>query len=60
MFARLAEAVRARAEEGAPEAWAPLWDRLNQLPGEAAALNLDRADVLFSTVAAIQKVRARC
>lgn len=60
MFARLAEAVHERAEQGAPECWAPLWDRLNQMPGEAAALNLDRADVLFSTVAEIRRVRARC
>lgn len=58
MFARLADAVRERAEGERPEAWGALWDRLNRTPGEAAALNLDRADVLFSALADIRRARA--
>ena len=58
MFARLAEAVRERAEGERPEAWGSVWDRLNRAPGETAALNLDRADVLFSTLADIRRARA--
>lgn len=58
MFARLADAVRERAEGERPEAWGSLWDRLNRSPGEAAALNLDRADVLFSALADIRRARA--
>lgn len=58
MLARLAAAVRERAEGERPEAWGSVWDRLNRTPGEAAALNLDRADVLFSTLADIRRARA--
>lgn len=58
MFSRLAEAVRERAEGERPEAWGEVWDRLNRLPGEAASLNLDRADVLFSALADIRRARA--
>lgn len=57
MFARLAQAVRERAEVERPESWAGLWDRLMRMPGEAANLNLDRADVLFSALADIRKAR---
>lgn len=58
MFARLAEAVRERAEGERPEVWGAVWDRLNRAPGETASLNLDRADVLFSTLADIRRARA--
>ena len=59
LFARLAEAVRRRAAQGgAPETWARVWDRLTQIPGETAGLNLDRVDVLFSTLAEIRRARA--
>lgn len=58
MFARLAQAVRERAEVERPESWGALWDRLMRTPGEAANLNLDRADVLFSALADIRKARA--
>lgn len=60
LFERLAAAVRDQAGTSAPEAWGRTWDRLNQIPGEAAALNLDRADVLFSTLAELKRVRAAC
>lgn len=58
MFSRLAEAVRERAEGERPEGWGAVWDRLNRTPGETAALNLDRADVLFSALADIRRARA--
>ena len=59
---RLAEAVRARVTEGRAggpvERWAALWDRLALAPGEADALNLDRADVFWSLMAELRAVRA--
>lgn len=58
MFTRLAQAVRERAEVERPESWGRLWDQLVRTPGEAANLNLDRADVLFSALADIRKARA--
>ena len=58
LFDRLAQAVSERAEVERPEAWGGLWDRLMRIPGEAASLNLDRADVLFSTLADIRRARA--
>jgi len=58
LFSRLAQAVRERAEVERPEAWGAIWDRLVRTPGEAANLNLDRADVLFSALADIRKARA--
>lgn len=58
---RLAEAVRRRVTEnrggGSIERWANLWDRLALAPGEADALNLDRADVFWSLVAELKAVR---
>lgn len=58
LFARLAQAVQERAEVERPEAWGAVWDRLVRTPGEVASLNLDRADVLFSTLAEIRRARA--
>lgn len=58
---RLAEAVRTQAIQGrtggAVERWASLWDRLAHAPGEADALNLDRADVFWSLIAELKAVR---
>ena len=58
---RLAEAVRTRVTEGragpAVERWAALWDRLSNAPGEADALNLDRADVFWSLHAELKSLR---
>jgi len=61
-FERWAEAVRARITgEGPPlravERWAALWDRLSGAPGEADALNLDRADVFWSALADLRALR---
>jgi len=59
---RLAEAVRAQVTGGQAgrgvERWTALWDRLALAPGEADALNLDRADVFWSLVAELKAVRA--
>ena len=59
---RLAEAVRLRATEGRGgalvERWAALWDKLSNAPGEADALNLDRADVFWSLLADLKSLRA--
>lgn len=59
---RLAEAVRRRVTEGRGggpiERWANLWDRVAAAPGEADALNLDRADVFWTLVAEVRAARA--
>lgn len=59
---RLAEAVRLRVTGGraggAVERWANLWDRVALAPGEADALNLDRADVFWSLMAELKTVRS--
>lgn len=59
---RLAEAVRLMVTEGRAgrlvERWASLWDRLANAPGEADALNLDRADVFWSIMAELKALRA--
>jgi DNA polymerase-3 subunit delta' len=59
-FDRLAEAVRARAGEGGPAAdrWAALWEKLAAAPGEADAVNLDRADVFWSALADVKALAA--
>lgn len=58
LFERLAEAVRARstaqAAGGQVERWAALWDRLSAAPGQAEAVNLDRADIFWSNLADLQ------
>lgn len=57
---RLIAAVKVRAlEEGASGArWAELWTRLSELPDRAAAINLDRADVLAGALADLQRTKA--
>jgi len=57
---RLIAAVKVRAlEEGAAGArWAELWSRLSELPERAAAINLDRADVLAGALADLQRTKA--
>ncbi|KQW83707.1 DNA polymerase III subunit delta' [Brevundimonas sp. Root1279] len=57
---RLIAAVKVRAlEEGASGArWAELWSRLSELPDRAAAINLDRADVLAGALADLQRTKA--
>ena len=54
-------AVKLRAlDEGKSGArWAELWERLSELPDRAAAINLDRADVLAGALADLQRVKAR-
>jgi DNA polymerase-3 subunit delta' len=57
---RLIAAVKARAlEEGASGArWAELWSRLSELPERAAAINLDRGDVLAGALADLRRTKA--
>jgi DNA polymerase-3 subunit delta' len=57
IFDRLADHVRLMAEEtavradpGSLERWAEAWESLTNLPGEAEALNLDRADVFWTAL----------
>lgn len=62
---RLAAAVRDRAlvAGGRGEAWSELWGRLTDLPERAAAVNLDRADLLAAALADLKRTRdraARC
>ncbi|MBU1347440.1 MAG: DNA polymerase III subunit delta' [Alphaproteobacteria bacterium] len=58
---RLAAAVKARslAEGAAGAAWADLWTRLSDLPDRAAAINLDRADLLNGALADLARVKAQ-
>jgi DNA polymerase-3 subunit delta' len=57
---RLIAAVKVRAlEEGAAGSrWAELWSRLSELPDRAAAINLDRGDVLAGALADLQRTKA--
>ena len=58
LFERLSDQVREMAlrtvEEGKPDPgidrWIQAWERLQSAPGEAEAINLDRADMLFSVI----------
>lgn len=52
LSARIHTLVETRAREGAGvlDRWAEAWERLQRLPGEVEALNLDRADALFSAL----------
>lgn len=58
---RLAAAVKARslAEAGQGAAWADLWTRLTEAPERAAAINLDRGDLLAGALADLARVKAR-
>lgn len=59
---RLAASVRDRAldagSQGRGEPWAQLWGRLNDLPERAAAVNLDRADLLAAALADLARTKA--
>src|SRR5690606_16141559 len=61
LFDRLAERVHAlaasRAAQGAGglDRWAQAWETLQRLPREAEALNLDRADALFTALAQLRQ-----
>lgn len=62
LFQRLAAGAANRARDQAMageggEAWAKVWESLLRLPAEAEALNLDRADVLFTAVREIAAAR---
>ncbi|NEX91394.1 DNA polymerase III subunit delta' [Caulobacter sp. 17J65-9] len=63
-FERLGDAVRAHttgqgnALGSAVERWASLWDKLAAAPAQADALNLDRADLFWSTIADLKALRA--
>jgi len=68
LMERLADRVHAAAMGqglagaggAALDAWARAWARLDSLPGEAEALNLDRADAFWSALAVLrQAARAR-
>lgn len=60
LFERLADQVHAMATQGADgsrslDRWAEAWESLVALPREAEALNLDRADAFFSTIAKLRQ-----
>lgn len=59
---RLAAAVRDRAlgdaSKGRGEPWARLWGRLSDLSERAAAVNLDRADLLVAALADLARTKA--
>ncbi|MET0294212.1 MAG: DNA polymerase III subunit delta' [Phenylobacterium sp.] len=59
LFERLADRVRAYVADGQGEGaaldrWAAAWETLQRLPREVEALNLDRSDALFSTIAELK------
>jgi DNA polymerase-3 subunit delta' len=60
LFERLAEqvhgfaAARAAAGQGRLDRWAQAWETLTRLPREAEALNLDRADALFTALSELR------
>ena len=62
-FDRLAEHIHARATadvaagQGTPPArWADVWSEIVDLPRQAEAVNLDRADVLYTAVSRLKAV----
>lgn len=61
----LAQAVRARAlasaasDPAAAQAWASAWRRLDTLPAEVEAVNLDRADALWTVLADLRAAARR-
>ncbi len=55
---RLAAAVKARSlEAGQGAAWANLWTRLTEAPERAAAINLDKGDLLAGALADLARVK---
>ena len=60
LFERLADQVHAMEIEAAmtgpvaSDRWGPVWSMLRDLPREAEGLNLDRADALWSAIAALR------
>jgi DNA polymerase-3 subunit delta' len=60
LFERLSErvhglaAARAHDEGAALDRWAAAWETLQRLPREVEALNLDRADALFTALAELR------
>jgi len=59
VFERLADRVhafvaQAHGEPGALDRWASAWETLQRLPREVEALNLDRADALFTALAELR------
>ena len=63
-FERLAEALRvvatqSRVDPGYAARLAELWDKVAAAPGEADAINLDRADVFWSLLAELKALRAQ-
>lgn len=61
LMERLIAAVKMRAlNEGKDGArWAELWSRMAELPERAAAINLDRADVLAGALADLQRTKTQ-
>mgnify|MGYP001501889411 CR=1 FL=1 len=65
LFERLAERVhalsvaRTRDGFGSLDRWAQAWETLQRLPRDAEALNLDRADALFTALAELRQAAAR-
>ena len=62
-FDRLAEHIHTRANgevaagQGAsPARWAEVWSDLVDLPRQAEAVNLDRADVLYTAISRLKAV----
>jgi DNA polymerase-3 subunit delta' len=61
LFERLAERLHAQTAEraargaGPLDRWAQAWDTLTRLPREVEALNLDRADALFSALTELRQ-----
>ena len=48
-------AARAAQGIGGLEPWAQAWETLDRLPREVEALNLDRADALFTALAQLRQ-----
>ena len=60
LFERLAERVHARVlaqaadGHGGLDRWASAWETLQRLPREVEAVNLDRADALFTALSELR------
>ncbi len=61
LFERLSDRVHALATDraqqgmGALDRWAAAWETLQRLPREVEALNLDRADALFTALSELRQ-----